>query len=300
MLQQAGMYKTVEGNNDFELTMESNESCRIVDIMVQNPASSPGYISCYTNKDQVGYFRVAGDLGNHLPFTLQDEKNMTLFGWLVEQGIFRPFPVPSGYTFKITGAKQDGAIVTVKYDLYDDGDVSATEPNGPDATEYDYINYGRYSTTLADGENHYQTQQTPSQFPAFPFGKDVPGKTQVTVHGFAASDLRKKAGATGIQITKYIKFVRDRETLFDEDLVGIPLIGANVSGSTYRLGEGYSVAGNYSDVDERPPKIFDTPLQFDPGESLDVIVRTSVVSGAALMDADETEVAMIQTVKRIQ
>lgn len=294
-LKRAGMFKTVQGNTDLTLEAQANESFRVRDIFIYNPASS--YINVYVDKVQVGYFRVGGNLGNHLPFPLQDEENSSLFGFLVNNDLMRPYPVPSGMTLKITGAAQANAIQVVMYDEYDSNDVQANEANGPEASEYDYINYGRYSTVLASGDNLYETQQTPSQFPAFPFGKTVPSGHRIKISGVLASDYGERDG-TGAQGTTYIKFVKNRKTLFDDDLNGSPFFGSVSSTASTNFGQGQTVFGNYSDVDQRRPWVFDEPLIFDGGDDLDLFVTTTLVSGAATIAAADAEVALIQTVMR--
>lgn len=294
-LKRAGMVKTVTGNTDLTLEANANESFRITNIYIDTP--SDDYIDCYIDKTQVGYWRVGGNLGNHLPFPIEDEENSSLFGWLVERGIHRPYPVPAGMQFKIVGAAQAGAKQVVVYDEYDAGDVSASEPNGPDATEYDYLNYGRYSTTLASGDNLYETQQTPNQFPAFPFGKTVPAGHSITTFGVAASDYGERDG-TGAQGTQYIKFSKNRKVLFDEDLNGVPFFGSVSSTASTNFGEGQSLFGNYSDVDQRLPWIFSASLNFSAGDDLDVFVNTTLVSGSVTIAAADAEIALIQSVKR--
>jgi hypothetical protein len=64
-LKEPVMIKTVIGNKNLELTA-SAESFLIHDIMIHNPASN--YVTLSTSNTHVGYFRVGGPLGSHLPF----------------------------------------------------------------------------------------------------------------------------------------------------------------------------------------------------------------------------------------
>jgi hypothetical protein len=63
------MVKTVLGNTDLTLEAKPGTAFRVWDIRVYNPASS--YLTVKIDKATVGYFRVGGVLGSHLPFISQ-------------------------------------------------------------------------------------------------------------------------------------------------------------------------------------------------------------------------------------
>lgn len=58
--------KCVLGNTDLELEADPGEAFLIKDIQIYNPATN--YVTLKTEKTSVGYFRVGGTLGSHLPF----------------------------------------------------------------------------------------------------------------------------------------------------------------------------------------------------------------------------------------
>lgn len=294
MLRESGKVKAVRGNNNLELQAEANESYRVRDIMVDSAASA--YVSIYVDKVLVGYYRTGGNLGNHLHFPLTDEENSSVFGLLVSNQIFRPIPVPKGSKLQITGAAQAGATQVVVYDEYDENDVRSTEPNGPESNDYDVINYGRSSATLVDGDNRYTVAQTPNQFPDFPFGETVPGGRDITLYGILASDVGQNDG-TNEQLTQYLKLIRNRKTLFDDDLNGLPFFGVVPAGTATNIGTGQSIIGNHSATDQRLPFIFDAPLQFHEGEDLDIVVNTSVTAGTGIIVVGDSEVAFIERVR---
>lgn len=66
-LKQSLAVKTVIGNSDLVLQADPGESFLVKDIRIFNPASN--YITLQTEKTTVGFFRVGGTLGSHLPFT---------------------------------------------------------------------------------------------------------------------------------------------------------------------------------------------------------------------------------------
>ncbi len=299
MLKEAGKVKTVRGDTQFELEAKANESFRIRDIFIESAADE--YVTLRVNKIVVGYFRTGGlTLGNHLHFPLQDEENATLFAYLNELGIFRSIPIPSGSVFTITGAHDSDSVVCVRYDEYDASDVSPNEPNGENSKDYDFVNYGRYSTTLAAGDNLYSVQQTSSAYPAFPFGKVVPSKHILTMHGLLFSDFARDSGTgTNIQKTTFLKLVKNRKTLFDDDLRGFPFIGPLPAADTTDIGIGQSFSGNYDEVDQRLPLIFDKALVFEPGDDIDLYVTTEIVAGAANILERHAEVGLIFTVRML-
>jgi len=297
MLREAGKIKNVIGNTQFELEAKANESFRVRNIYISGPAAE--YVTLRVDKVVVGYFRTGGGtLGNHLHFPLVDEENATLFSLLQAMGIFRPIPIPSGSVFTIESAHDSGSVVTVIYDEYDQSDVSPNEPNGPNAKEYDFINYGRYSTTLAAGENLYATQQTSNAYPAFPWGKVVPSKHVMTLHGILFSDFgRDSSTGTNDQTTKFLKLVKNRKTLYDDDLNGFPFIGTSPGDDAVTIGQGSSMSGNYDDIDQRLPLILPKPLVFEPGDDVDLFVFTVLNAGAVNIAAKDAEVGLIFTVK---
>ena len=285
------MVKTVEGNTDLQLEADTGESFKVIDIQIANPASS--YIEVVVDKATVGYFRVGGTLGSHLSFAPSDSEKKTVLGLLREKGIFRGIPVAEGQKLTIKNAAAANAVQKVVYEVYDAGDITPDMPNGTEAREYDFIMYGRPSA-VADGSNLVDTQLNPVEFTNFPFAGDVPAKTRMEVYGVLFSDVGKTSG-TGANkhITKYLKLIKGRTVLFDEDRNGIPAIGVAPASDGTNIGTGYSEIGNYSDVDRRLPLIFDEPLKFEAGEELNVYVVTDVIAGSANLASTDVEVGLI-------
>lgn len=76
-IKEAYAVKTVLGTTDLELKADPGESFLIKDVLIHNPASN--YVTFKTEKTTVGYFRVAGDLGSHLPFPFAPTKHSVGF-----------------------------------------------------------------------------------------------------------------------------------------------------------------------------------------------------------------------------
>jgi len=349
------MVKQVYGNTDLSLKAETGKSLLVKDIFIYNPASN--YLTIKTSLSTVGYFRVGGNLGNHLPLPIGSLRhshdlilgteetaetlktypinnalgvaaaikyntatgkagthaNLLQFGsipliyyqtiltLLAARGLFKGFPIAEGETMEFSGVKQAGALQVVIYEEYDAGDIKKTDPNGSDADEYIFINYGRIpaaATTV--GDKQYSVIQTPAEFPDFPFGKTVDAKTQVEILGILLSDAVDYRSATDYVQTTYLKMLKGRVTLFDPDKSGILVMGliGTVDAAT-QIARGLALIGNFSNVDGKPPLFFDPPLLFGPGEELGLYMTVAVgssVSAASLAAAD-LEIGLIERVK---
>lgn len=354
-LKEAFMLKTVIGDADLELSADAGESILVKDVQIYGAASN--YVTLTIDKVTVGYFRVGGTLGSHLPYpraVSHHSHNMyvgagvdvttlkgcpiydaglvstgfdlvhdgdvaasvihkpvlanwttnprkTILGLLSELGIFKGYPVAEGETFKITGAAKSGAVQIVIYELHDAGDITPDMENGTESPVYTFINYGNAGAAInVDGDTLLDTCQSPAQFPDFPFGKVVDPKKKITIHGILASDFAPKENdGTNYCITKYLKLIQARKTLFDEDMNGILLYAFNTTtyGDVDYIGEGVSLIGNFSDMDLRPPLIFPKPLVFGPGEELNIYLNTEKAGTGQDIATDEHEVGLIERVE---
>jgi len=216
---------TVVGNTNLSLTPRSGEAIRVKDIFIYNPSTS--YLTVSISQTTVGYFRVSGTLGNHAPFPIADEENSSVIGLLRALGLMDGYPVAQGETLNFSGVAQANAIQCVIYDVYDAADIQNTMPDGSNASIRNYLIYGKYSGTLATGDNTLSVASNPSQFSAFPFGVLCPDGRKCTIKAIFASDVAKDTAAgTNQQKTNYLKLTKNEEFLFDVvNLAGIPLFG---------------------------------------------------------------------------
>lgn len=355
-LKAKGMVKTVLGNTELALEALPGESFVVRDVKIYNPATN--YATLKTDKSTVGYFRIGGQLGNHLAFpnmrtqhahdittsatavgdqtSFASPKNaggveviakmlgglsassvyrrvmdycrgnavnpLTLLGFLAAREIFKGYPVSSGETFRITGVAQANAIQMIEYDLYDGPDILRDMPNGSESLEYMYVNYGQSGAAInANGDTHFNTSNNPKEFHAFPFGVDVPANMTISLFGILASDFAPlENDGTNYILTQYLKLFRDRTVLFDKDRNGLPLVStlSTAQGSCDAIAEGFSITGNFSDVDQRPPLMLTDPLIFEAGEELNVYLTTAKTGTGQNISTAEQEVAFIQQVNR--
>lgn len=313
-LKQPYAVKTVLGNVDLTLKADTGEAFLVKDIYIHNPATR--YATLRIEKTTVGFYRVGGPLGSHLafipgrsqPITPTDlvpaPEMMTLLAFMIKIGIMKGYPVAEGETFLITGVRQPGAIQSVVYEIYDAEDIKPTDPNGSRPTEYVYINYGHTGAPVnVVGDSLYRVSTSPVEFPAFPFGDDVPAKTEISLVGILASDFAPMANTAADNIwTTHLKLIKEREVLFDEDRAGILMHGppgANVGGRD-RVAEGWSLIGNYSSVDMRKPLIFPEPVVFSPGEELLIFLTTDRAGAGQAIATDRHEIGLIQKVRKLE
>lgn len=255
----------------------------------------------------VDYGAITGMAGTKAGFVqLSDVPNPayeTVLSLLRRKGIFSGYPVGEGETLTISGVNQAGCLQQVIYAEFDAGDMLPTMPNGSESEEYLLLNYGRLAgavTTTVD--TIFNTTQTPAEFPNFPFAKDVPAKTEIELIGILASDIVDDRSGTDDMSSSYIKLIRQRETLFDDDKNGLFMRGViGTTDAAAIIGKGISMLGNYSDKDNRPPLLFDPTITFVAGEELGLYLSTVAGAGrsASTLAAVDTEICLIEKIRKV-
>lgn len=300
-------FKTQLGNTDLELEAKTGQGLIIKNIMIDDPLTD--YITVSISKTTVGYFRVGGVLGSHLSFhvgrscpTPFDEvsgsvNQTTLLEYLFKLGLFTGYPVASGEKFLITGAKQSTAKQCVEFEIWDAADVSSEMENGSKSNSYLYVNYGRTSATInVTTDVILSIANNPAEFPDFPYGKIVPANRNIELLGILASDVMPATWSPGNRTyTKFLKFMQDKEFLFDEDRQG--LLYHSSAGvphmSLDTVAEGQSVGGNYSDIDLKYPFLFDPPFIFSQGEELTIAWSCGKLSSGTAISLALQEIGLI-------
>ena len=226
----------------------------------------------------------------------------TLLALLTELGVFTGYPVGSGQSFSLDGAAQVGAIQAVLYDEYDAADILRTQENGSEPTEYMFINYGDAGAAInLSGDHTLGETVNPGYFPAFPFGATVPANTVIDLIGILGSTFAPNENdGTNHTILSYLKLVRERTVLFDDDRNGILFHDptTTVGGDVDRIGEGFSPVGNYSDIDYKLPLLFDPPLTFEAGVELLVQLNATRVLTGQDISEEEHQIGLTLKVRR--
>jgi len=313
------MVKTVFGvaaDTAVELSADTGEGFMIKDVLIYG--STDDYILLEIDKTTVGFFRVdGGALGSHLHFNrtnaggafaysgFKADSSITLMTYMIRKGWMRGYPVAEGQTFRVkpfTSGKKLGNVVII-YEKYDAEDIKKDMPNGSEASEYVFVNYGQPSSPLTTaGDYEINTVKTSAEFPDFPIGDAVPSKHEIEILGVLGSESIDYDGSDDYTYTKYLKFFKGRKVLFDENRVGLPfyqIVFSGISAGTY-FGRGLSVVGNYSIMDRREPFVPQKPLTFKAGDELKVYITAGQATNAGSIDTEYAEIAFIERVKILE
>lgn len=303
MLKQANCIKRAATTVAFSLHADAGESFLVKNIIFGKTATT-GYPVLRVDRKTIGCYR-GGAIGlSHLGHNLDTYIPMNLMEWLTSKGINMSIPVAEGQTFTIDRGSSDTGDVTVIYDLYDSGDITALMPNGSEAKEYTFIQYMTASAALAaDGDHLLNVSLSPAEFPDFPCGKVVPANTIIDILGIAGAAFCEAGAASGHVVSQYIKLIKDRETLFDEDRNGIPFFGQDTAETDVQyitddslIGDCVSVVTGLSNPSYGVPLLFVPPLHFVSGEELLVYLHVGWETDGSLA-VGHVRVAMIMNVK---
>jgi len=227
----------------------------------------------------------------------------SMLAWLGAKGIFKGFPIAEGQELILDAYKDANTIQMVVYEQWEPADVKPDQENGSLSNTYLFLNYGNCGGNVnVEGDTLYNTAKTPAEFPDFPFGKVVPAKHRVEILGIAASTFTPQENdGTNYCSTKWIKLVRERETLFDEDRQGLLFWARNntADGGQDMIGEGFTLIGGLSEKDNNPPFMFDPALSFAEGDELNVYLGTVKGGTGQNIAIDEHEICIIERVTRI-
>ena len=202
----------------------------------------------------------------------------TLLDYLTRLGLWKGLPIAEGETLLITGAARSNCKQILVYEIHEAGDQASESENGSKSGTYLFLNYGNCGGSInVDGDSLYTTSISPAEFPAFPFGSVVPAKHEIEILGICASPFAPKENDdTDYIYTQFLKLVKDREVLFDEDRQGIIFENRQLSliGRSDSVAQGISLIGNKSEYDLNDPFMFNPPLKFVPGDELGIFLTT--------------------------
>jgi hypothetical protein len=228
----------------------------------------------------------------------------TLLGLLRRKGLWKGWPVAEGQTFRIEGAAKSEGVQMLIYQIFDPADIKPEMENGSAAPVYVFINYGNCGASIqAATSNLYTVSANPAEFPDFPFGKVVPAKHEIEILGICGSPFAPRQNSnTNHTYTQFLKLIKDREVLFDEDRQGLLFQQRNLDLGSRRHGiaEGISLIGNYSENDRQEPLFFDPPLALTAGDELGMYLETVVAGTGQAIDIYQHEIALIERVTRVE
>ncbi|MBA7495905.1 hypothetical protein ES702_06501 [subsurface metagenome] len=233
-----------------------------------------------------------------------ETRQETLLTYLKRKGIWNGYPIAEGETLKITGVAATNAKQVLVYEVHEAGDMAPETPNGSKSNVYMFLNYGNCGASInTNGDSLFTTSQSPAEFPAFPFGAVVPAKHEIEVLGICASPFAPKENDnTNYIFTRYLKMVKDRTVLFDDDRNGIIFDNRqlDLSGRVDSVAQGFSLIGNKSEYDANEPLMFDPPLKFVAGDELNIYVTTVAAGTGQNITTTEHEICLIERVTRLE
>ncbi len=276
MLLTSNMIKRITASGGGDLQAKAGESLRIKRIECI-PSSNDTYLTVRVDRVTTAYYRVKGKSGNHLSTNRTGYLKRNIMAFLEAAGVNVSIPVAEGQTLNISRYAETGNVMVI-YDRFSAGDVSATDPNGSESNSITYLQYAKIGTTpAASGDHKLDTAITPSEFPDFPCGKVVEARHTVEMFGVAGCPFNNAdTGPKGFATT-FMKFVKDREVLFDSDRNGIPFDDQDASATGDDYGANFSLIGpgteilvNTNAIMSGEPLMFDPPLRFEAGSELSV------------------------------
>ncbi len=312
-------FQTYEGTTDIALEARSGESLLVTGVYINYPNDT--FAELTIDKATVGYYAVNTGAGSHLLAPGDFDPNRgtipggaedigykaggrlhNLLDWFVMGQMFPGYPVAEGEVFRITMGKQAGGKVILQYSEYDAGDMTSEMMNGSKSMDYLFVNYGHTGATYnTAGDITYDTQVSPAEFPAFPFGDNVPANHEITILAIAGIAIGVYGAAhTDYTKSKYLKLTRNREVLFDELRAGIPFFGYDDGASTSKLfyGGGTSPIHWGGETDRDKPFKLPEPLKFVAGDELQVQVTVEVGGAPPSVTTADQLLGLISMVHR--
>lgn len=263
---------------------KSGESLLITGLRI-GALHSGGFAECLIDRLSVGFWYIGDIAANHLEQWSSACEHRSVFARLMARGLFAGYPVAEGETFQVVPHTAGGTIIgAIEYEIHDAGDMTPVMNNGSQSKEYLFLNYGTNASTIATTSvGPLDKTRNPSEYPAFPFGDIVPAKTEIDILGILLMTWKDAAGRDHPNYA-YLKLLKERKVLFDEDRAGIYV----------REGMGMLTWGpcRTYDVDI---ELFPQPLNFGPGDELLVQMET----GDHELIANDIYLAAIQKVRKL-
>jgi len=287
MLKQGNKVKQIIASGGGDLTAVAGKSLLVTAIYCIASASDT-YLTIRVDRVTVAIYRVAGRAGNHISPMLVGYNVPHIMNFLTNQGVNVSIPIAEGQTLNVSRYAEAGNVILV-YDEYDAGDITATMPNGSQASEYTFLQYMSTSETpVASQDVLFDTSLSPAEFPDFPAGKNVPANHEITLLGLVGHPFTTGAATPHNWGTTYVKLVREREVLFDDDRNGIPFDGQDAAAVADAYMCNYSLIGGCVPVllDSAVkaiglPLMFTPPIIFAAGAELNMYLSGIMVTDAA-------------------
>ena len=298
MLRQGNCVKRFTAVSTDTLQADAGESFLVKGLYVK-PQTDNSYLVLKVDRKTVGVYRIYGRGGNQLDRIQRDHVHKNIMEFMASKNINCFLPVAEGQTFTVSAVGTSPEVVIV-YDRYDATDILANLPNGTESKEYMFLQYMDTSETIDATEDvTLDTSLSPAEFPDFPCGKAVPAKTSIEMLGLAGCPCGAGTSESNKTYSSYVKLVKEREILFDEDRNGIPFFFASGVFGAISWHSDFSLIGPCTNLDTSTlggslgdPLLFTPPLTFRSGEEL--LMYVSFVKLAAYsLPANSIDLAAI-------
>jgi len=278
-------YSVLTGTT-LELEADADESL-LIKRVAEQPAEDILYATLKTGKTTVGYFYNGAVNANHLEAFSLGMIEGNILDQMIKKGMMVGYPVAEGEKFSVSNPHAGTNQVQIFYERYDAGDMVKTMPDGSAPEEYSFVNYGTNDGAMtANSYGEVDESRNPTEFPAFPFGADVPAKTEIEIWAFLVLNYDPTgAVATTRDEVRFLRLTREREVLWDKSLQGIYLT-QGMTQESWGCGRQAPV----QKINWLPE-----PLVFGPGEEL----KVEVSCGATLIADSELDFAAIMKVRRV-
>ena len=262
----------------------AGESLRVKGLRFGALASG-GFAECFIDRVSVGFWWIGDINTNHLEQWSLAALKRSLFFSLMEKNLFTGYPVGEGQTFEVKPRTAGTTVIgAIEYEVGEKDDFKPEMPNGSAAKELLIINYGTNGSLIAAAATGtIDTPRNPSEYPAFPFGDVVPARMQIQILGFLLIDWKDALGNLNPNYS-YLKLVKDREILFDDDRNGLYV----------REGMGMLTWGpcRQTNVDI---ELLSEPLSFKAGDELNVqMIAGDEIAASDILFAAIERVTMLE------
>ncbi len=245
---------------------------------------SGGFAEILIDRVSVGFYYIGDINANHLEQFELATLLGNVFDRLLAKGIMAGYPVAEGQTFEVRPHTAGATVVgTITYEIHDAGDFTSDMPNGSTSEEFLFLNYGTNGSVIAaNATGTLDSTRNPSEYPAFPFGESVLPNYAMEILGFLLITWKDALGNLNPNYA-YLKLIKDRNVLFDDDRAGICV----------REGMGFLTWGpcRQTNVDIQ---LFPQPIPFASGDELIV----QMTAGGTEIAASDIMLAAIQRATR--
>jgi len=281
-VKQRFMQKTGWNVSTLSLKADPGEAFLVEEIKVATTDPTE-FTKVLINRVTVAYLSTFNIYTSQFWFSEDMAQVPNLMRRLWKDGVFKGYPIAEGEEMIVDITGSGSPYVRLNYQVLEPGDIKADQENGSLAKEYIHFNYGTNSAQINDGaEGKIDKCLTPVEFPDFPFGALVPPKTEIDILGICIGTYRKAVQFN--QLLRWLKLVRGREVLFDEDRRGMYVAGGMLDYPFHA----YGIGRWYNPLPE--------PLSFKAGDELTLMV--SVAGGNLLADA--SLICLIEKIRKVE